>query len=525
MNATILNLFHNMAALKPGNGVKPNASGGQQPAEDILTSLKTSDNSGLKAVNVSHKNREANFTDALRKKMEGEKIPTQAAGEPDLKIRTVKKNTPETPALDMAIAAYVPCEKPEAPMQVQPDGDTEQPKTADGTVMKMAEGAAVEAPALIVEPAAATVAPGEAVQSADTVNAAPSGESAVQAVQPAVERAQRPAPVQDTVQPDEMAPPTPPSDKTDAPANIDHPIDAADPELPDPTQMPEKKDAFDGINNQVLPDKTVSPAAAKPAMQPPAAAAEAPNIEQPVQPAPAAQRGDHSDEAPTEPVTARAAVHKLNVATEQITAMEAESRLRPEEYPDVKAPLSPDKPLSAEMTGAASPNPAPPAAAEAVKIEPAGMSGLSVGRQVQESLTSSYRAGDRQMVIRLDPPELGRVTIRFVEQADGITGVLQVERSQTRHEIQQALPGIVQHLQNADVPIKKIEVLLTPQPQEQPGDHAAGENSHPGQQHTPRQHAFADTVSYSEWLAHSNAADPASIPPTELTDKSINMLI
>jgi hypothetical protein len=526
MNATILNLFNNMTALKPGNGAKTNASGGQQSAEDILASLTASDKSGIKVANVSRKNHEANFTDALRKKMAGEKTATAATGETDAKVQVVKKDPPETPATDTAIPAYVICEKPEAPMPVHPDGEAEKPHPAEDPVLKMPEGD----DALTVGPAAGIVATGEAVESTGTVTAAPVGESAVQAVQPAGEPVQRPAPVQVTVQPDRMVPPTPPSDKIDAPVvnpvvNIDQPIDAADPELPDPPQMPVKTEAFEGINNQVLPDKNISPAAVKPAMQPPAAAAEAPNIEQSAQSAPGAQRGDHSDEVPTEPVTARAAVHKLNVATEQINAMEAESRLQSAENPDIKAGLSADKPLSVEMTGAASTNPAPSAAAEAAKIEPAGASGLSVGRQVQESLTSSYRAGDRQMVIRLDPPELGRVTIRFVEQADGITGVLQVERSQTRHEIQQALPGIVQHLQNADIPVKKIEVLLTPQPQDQSGDNAAGQNSQTGQQHAPRQHAFADTVSYHEWLAHSNAADPASAPRMELTDKSINMLI
>ena len=53
------------------------------------------------------------------------------------------------------------------------------------------------------------------------------------------------------------------------------------------------------------------------------------------------------------------------------------------------------------------------------------------------------------MVIRLDPPELGQVTLRFIERPEGITGVLHVEQSQTRQEIERALPEIIQNLQNA----------------------------------------------------------------------------
>ena len=86
---------------------------------------------------------------------------------------------------------------------------------------------------------------------------------------------------------------------------------------------------------------------------------------------------------------------------------------------------------------------------------------LPVTRQIQDSIALGVQQNSRQLVIRLDPPELGRVAIRFQEDSQGITGVLEVQRSQTRHDIQQALPEIVQQLQDSGVQIKRVEVLLS----------------------------------------------------------------
>ncbi|MCP4455397.1 MAG: hypothetical protein GY809_28390 [Planctomycetes bacterium] len=82
-------------------------------------------------------------------------------------------------------------------------------------------------------------------------------------------------------------------------------------------------------------------------------------------------------------------------------------------------------------------------------------------RQIQDSIALGVQQQGRDLVIRLDPPELGRVAMRFQEDSQGITGVLEVQKSQTRHDIQQALPEIVQQLQDSGVQIKRIEVLLS----------------------------------------------------------------
>jgi flagellar hook-length control protein FliK len=62
----------------------------------------------------------------------------------------------------------------------------------------------------------------------------------------------------------------------------------------------------------------------------------------------------------------------------------------------------------------------------------------SVGEQIMESLHASTGRGDSQIVIRLNPPELGNVLVKFQQQSDQISGLLEVSSGQTKYEIEQA---------------------------------------------------------------------------------------
>jgi flagellar hook-length control protein FliK len=66
--------------------------------------------------------------------------------------------------------------------------------------------------------------------------------------------------------------------------------------------------------------------------------------------------------------------------------------------------------------------------------------------------------GDRQVLIRLQPPELGTVLVRFREHGEGLDGTLKVDRTDTRREIEQALPEVVRSLQDAGVGIRRLDV-------------------------------------------------------------------
>ncbi len=128
----------------------------------------------------------------------------------------------------------------------------------------------------------------------------------------------------------------------------------------------------------------------------------------------------------------------------------------------------------------------------------------SVGEQLQESMHTSLRQGDQQLTIRLNPPELGRVFIKFQGKGDQITGLLEVDRAQTRYEIEQALPQLIRNLAECGVQIKRLEVVLTNQ-QEQHAfkdtSLAAEQDAWFGQQAgAERNNPNSDTFGTNEWL-------------------------
>ena len=94
---------------------------------------------------------------------------------------------------------------------------------------------------------------------------------------------------------------------------------------------------------------------------------------------------------------------------------------------------------------------------------------LSAGikEQVQESISSTLKQGDNQITIHLNPPELGRVSIKFQEQDGQLTGLLEVDKAQTRYEIEHSLPEIIRNLTDSGVQIRRVEVVLNEQSNQQ----------------------------------------------------------
>lgn len=155
-------------------------------------------------------------------------------------------------------------------------------------------------------------------------------------------------------------------------------------------------------------------------------------------------------------------------------------------------------------------------------------SDASVSEQIQQSVRSSFGEGNRQIVIRLNPPELGKVTIKFAEQADGITGLLLIDKLQTRQQIQQALPEIIQNLQDSGVQIKRLEVVLTNQQQEYTSkdqSSTAGQDSWSGQQSSTDPDSQRNNTTYDEWLRNIDNVTEFIEAQVQLTDNSINMLV
>jgi flagellar hook-length control protein FliK len=161
-----------------------------------------------------------------------------------------------------------------------------------------------------------------------------------------------------------------------------------------------------------------------------------------------------------------------------------------------------------------------------------------IKEQVQEFISSSLSnpqsaagGGSQRLTIHLNPPELGRVSIKFQEQAGQITGLMEVSKAQTRYEIEQALPGIIRNLADSGVQIKRLEVVLTESAAggEHPAFGGASGRSAEGGGNPALQGNNPASVEINEWLADVNPPE-AGLGFTQphlqsAAGGSINMLI
>ena len=156
-----------------------------------------------------------------------------------------------------------------------------------------------------------------------------------------------------------------------------------------------------------------------------------------------------------------------------------------------------------------------------------------IGRQILESIHSSVsqQGAERQITIRLNPPELGKVSITFRQQDAELTGIMEVSKPQTRFEIEQTLPQIIRNLADSGIHIRRLEVMLSND--EQSGQGTLGNQSM--QSGGAHQHNSAnpgtpgnspDANESNEWLASNNGYENLyELQEGLITDGSINMLI
>ena len=157
-----------------------------------------------------------------------------------------------------------------------------------------------------------------------------------------------------------------------------------------------------------------------------------------------------------------------------------------------------------------------------------------LGRQIQESISSSLNQGEQQITIRLNPPELGNVFIKFQTQADEITGTLQVSNAQTRYEVEQALPEVIRNLADSGIEVGRLEVVISDaeQAQQQAAKDqslASGQNGWFGQnssQNSDTPSNNPDNADNNQWLTNIYDYTGLTEPQQMLvTDESINMLV
>jgi flagellar hook-length control protein FliK len=135
---------------------------------------------------------------------------------------------------------------------------------------------------------------------------------------------------------------------------------------------------------------------------------------------------------------------------------------------------------------------------------------------------ASYKIGQK-ITVNLNPPELGRINIKFEKNGDEVIGRIEVEKSQTKHQIDLNLSQIVQNLQDSGVPLKRLEVVLQEQPlgnQQEFADQAQpdwdGKHRFASEKNYPN---LASAVPTNEQFSSATHID------TYISNKSVNILV
>jgi flagellar hook-length control protein FliK len=86
--------------------------------------------------------------------------------------------------------------------------------------------------------------------------------------------------------------------------------------------------------------------------------------------------------------------------------------------------------------------------------------------QIYQSVKTSVQQGQSHITIKLNPPELGQVSVKFSEQGRELTGLLEATNPQTRADIRQAIPEIIRSLEESGVSVKRLDVILSDLPRQ-----------------------------------------------------------
>jgi flagellar hook-length control protein FliK len=80
--------------------------------------------------------------------------------------------------------------------------------------------------------------------------------------------------------------------------------------------------------------------------------------------------------------------------------------------------------------------------------------------QILQHLSSISVSGPQQQIkLTLTPEHLGTVRITFNQTDDEVVGLLEVQKNQTRRQVEQAIPQLISAMQSSGVQVRRIEVV------------------------------------------------------------------
>lgn len=147
----------------------------------------------------------------------------------------------------------------------------------------------------------------------------------------------------------------------------------------------------------------------------------------------------------------------------------------------------------------------PASATDPISRAAASENAISPAKQLADRIAAGPPQPEHVITMTLNPAELGRIRISF-QQTDGeITGILEVEKPETRYDIERQLPQIAAALQDSGLNVKRIDVVTNNQQDQQ--DH---KNNSPDEFDEPNPHHFGDeSTQNSDNAAHSSNEIPS----------------
>jgi len=99
--------------------------------------------------------------------------------------------------------------------------------------------------------------------------------------------------------------------------------------------------------------------------------------------------------------------------------------------------------------------------------------------QILQHLSSISVSGPQQQIrLTLTPEDLGTVRITFNRIDDEVVGLLEVQKNQTRRQVEQAIPQLVSAMESNGVQVRRIEVVRWDTPQDGADDGGAKESNY-----------------------------------------------
>ena len=153
----------------------------------------------------------------------------------------------------------------------------------------------------------------------------------------------------------------------------------------------------------------------------------------------------------------------------------------------------------------------------------------NITSQMHQSIAGSIKDGSSEITIHLNPPQLGRVHMKFEQRDTGIVGVLNVERAETRAQIQQLLPAVIRNLQDSGIQLRRLDVNLSDNASQQSfdrDDSNAGTGGEWSERSGYEQNAGGGNEHFHQWLTGTNSSGTMEQHQhISVADGSINMLV